>query len=112
MRWDDHPRLGKESIEERQWTNLDRFAKRMPPGYPFGIIENKVIPNCIHYKKKLHKKIEGATANYHFMRCTDCGMMEIMLINKKTGVWMNKEQKSRSPKDIRETIINFYEAKL
>ncbi len=121
MRWDDHPRLGAESIEDRQWTNLERFAKRMPEGYPFlpieikdedgEVIGKKHYPLCYHHKKKLHKKIKGESANYHFMRCTDCGMMEIMLINKKTGIWMNKNPLSRSPKKIRDTIINFYEAK-
>ncbi len=111
MRWEDHPQLGKPSMEERQFTNVERFARRMPPGYPFGIIGEKVIPHCIHYKKRLHKKIEGTTANYHFMKCTDCGMMDIMLINKQTGEWMNRHPLSRDPKDIRETIINFYEAK-
>lgn len=86
-------------MEERQFTNVERFAKRMPPGYPFLAIElrdkngkligKKFYPHCHHQKKKLHKKIKGSKVDYHFMKCTDCGMMEIIQISQETGLWIN-----------------------
>ena len=110
MRWDDHPRLGAESIEDRQWTNLSRYANRMPVGYPYGKIKDKPIAHCIHYRKKLTKRIKGDVVSYHFLTCSDCGMSEIQLIHNKTGLWLNRKLFSRSPKDIRQPIIKFYEA--